>query len=234
MTMTYEDVMMQLESFGTPQNRKIYARHGCDIKQFGVSVLNLKKIAKNIKSNKDVGLRLFWSNNADAMYLSQWVVDVHQLSIEDFETQILASNYYLLIENAIPNIIVQDFHYSQECLNRWLHHPEPRFRQAAYSLFSLLLAKYDDDVLGLSVVKQELVHIQKMIHDEENRVKYAMNSFVISVGTYVKSLLPLTKVVANDIGIVHVEMGETSCKVPYATTYIEKVESMQLVGKKRK
>lgn len=232
--MTYKDVMVQLEAYGTPQNRKIYSRHGCDIEQFGVSIANLKKILKNIKSEKDLGLQLFCSNNADAMYLSQWIVDVHQLSIEDIETQILASNYYVLIENAIPTIIVQDLHYSQECLNRWLHHKEPRFRQAAYSLYSLMLSKYDDDVLDHSMIKQELLHVQETIHVEANRVKYAMNSFVISVGAYVLSLLPLAKLVANDIGKVEVHMGETSCKVPLAKTYIEKIESMKLIGKKRK
>ena len=34
--------------------------------------------------------------------------------------------------------------------------------------------------------------------------------------------------------IVDVDMGDTACKVPNATDYIAKIESMNRVGKKRK
>lgn len=60
-----------------------------------------------------------------------------------------------------------------------------------------------------------------------------MNGFVIAVGTYIKALLPEAKRVAESIGKVSVEMGETSCKVPFAPDYIAKVERMGKVGKKR-
>ena len=61
-----------------------------------------------------------------------------------------------------------------------------------------------------------------------------MNSFVVSVGCYVKPLLKQAKTTAKQIGTVTVDMGETACKVPLATAYIEKAEKMGRVGKKRK
>lgn len=61
-----------------------------------------------------------------------------------------------------------------------------------------------------------------------------MNAFVISVGSYVVPLLKHARAAATVIGKVDVEMGNTACKVPLATQYIAKVESMNRVGKKRK
>ncbi|HJN10581.1 MAG TPA: hypothetical protein QF564_17975 [Pirellulaceae bacterium] len=61
-----------------------------------------------------------------------------------------------------------------------------------------------------------------------------MNGFVISVGTYVKPLLKQAKAAAKKIGMVEVDTGDTACKVPLATAYIEKVEAAGRVGKKRK
>jgi hypothetical protein len=61
-----------------------------------------------------------------------------------------------------------------------------------------------------------------------------MNSFVIAVGTYVSPHLTRAKAVAQQIGEVYVDVGDTACKVPIATEYIEKVESMGRVGRKRK
>ncbi|WP_415783129.1 hypothetical protein [Brevibacillus invocatus] len=40
--------------------------------------------------------------------------------------------------------------------------------------------------------------------------------------------------VADSIGTVHVDVGDTACKVPMATTYLEKIEGTGLVGRKRK
>jgi len=42
------------------------------------------------------------------------------------------------------------------------------------------------------------------------------------------------KEVAAEIGNVSVDMGDTACKVPLATAYIEKVEAMGKLGQKRK
>ncbi len=58
--------------------------------------------------------------------------------------------------------------------------------------------------------------------------------FVIAVGTYVKPLLKKAKAVAKTIGTVSADMGDTACKVPLASAYIEKVETAGRIGKKRK
>ena len=232
--MTYNEVMNQLESLGTAQNRKIYSRHGCDINQFGVSIANLKKVLKPIKKDKELGKKLLFSNNADAIYLSQWIVDIDELTIDDFEALILSTNYYMLIENAFPSIIVKDKGKSVDGLRRWIEHDEPRLRQAAYALYSNYISFLDDSELDIQDLSNILEYIKDNIHSEENRVRYVMNNFVIAVGTFVKELTEQAKEVARVIDKVEVYMGETSCKVPYAIEYIEKVESMNRVGKKRK
>jgi hypothetical protein len=61
-----------------------------------------------------------------------------------------------------------------------------------------------------------------------------MNSFVIAVGTYVPELTELAKKVAEYIGKVHVDVGNTACKVPLSTDYIKKVEVKGRIGIKRK
>jgi hypothetical protein len=57
---------------------------------------------------------------------------------------------------------------------------------------------------------------------------------VIAVASYVKPLLKNAKVAAKTIGTVSVDMGDTACKVPLATEYVEKIEKMGRIGKKRK
>ena len=61
-----------------------------------------------------------------------------------------------------------------------------------------------------------------------------MNGFVIAVGTSVVPLAAEAIKTAESIGKVHVDMGETSCKVPLATEKIEKAVKFGRQGKKRK
>ncbi len=67
-----------------------------------------------------------------------------------------------------------------------------------------------------------------------DRVRYAMNGFVIAVGGYVAPLTAKAKTVAKALGVVAVDMGDTSCKVPDAGASIAKIEEAGRVGKKRK
>jgi hypothetical protein len=85
-----------------------------------------------------------------------------------------------------------------------------------------------DEIEGL------LDTVVKQIGSAPGRVRYTMNTFVISVGGYVKPLLKRAKAVAEQIGVVSVEMGETACKVPPALEYIEKMEARGKLGVKRK
>lgn len=61
-----------------------------------------------------------------------------------------------------------------------------------------------------------------------------MNSFVIAVGSFVAPLNADALAVAERIGRVTADLGNTSCHVPDAAEYIRKVEKRGAIGKKRK
>lgn len=232
--MEFTDVMKELESLGSEQTRKIYLNHGVDIPQFGVSIANSKKLVKKIKGRHDIGYKLLFSNNVDAMYMSQWVLDISKVTKLDLETIIDSTNYYMILDNLVALLAAKNKDISKACLHDWIDHKNPRYRQTAYSMYSYMLGTYSNDELDVNHVKKTMEHVSKVIHDEENRVRYSMNGFMISAGTQFEELLELSKEYAEDIGKVKVFMGKTSCKVPYALDYIKKIESMNNIGKKRK
>lgn len=231
--MNYNEVMKKLESLGTAQARKIYTNHGNDIDMFGVSMANLKKVLKPIKKDKELGLELMRSKNSDAMYLSQWIVDSEMLTIEDLEELIELTNYYMTLDTVIPNLAIKNKELTWQCINTWMNSDNPRKRQSAYSLYSIVLSKYPNDEIKEEEVLEILKHIETVIHTEENRVRYNMNNFVISAGIYNESLTKYCIDLSERIGKVTVFMGKTSCKVPFAPEYIKKVENMGRIGLKR-
>ena len=65
-------------------------------------------------------------------------------------------------------------------------------------------------------------------------MKLKMNVFVIALGSYVIPLSEEAIAVANKIGTIKADMGDTACKIPNAVNYIMKVKNKGLIGKKKK
>jgi hypothetical protein len=61
-----------------------------------------------------------------------------------------------------------------------------------------------------------------------------MNGFVIGVGCFVAPLVKEAKAAAKALGKVEVDVGDTACRIPDALAYIEKVEVMGRLGRKKK
>ena len=232
--MTYNEVMKELESYGSEQTTKIYRNHGADIPLFGVSVANIKKVAKKLKNSHDVGYELLKTDNVDAIYLSQYVVDAEKLTIEDLEEVVERTEYYMLLDVVVANLAAKNKSIAFEALQKWINSDNHRYRQVAYSLYGLILMSYDDKLIDKEDVINRIELIKNGIHDEENRVRYNMNNFLIGVGSNYEDLTNTCKEYAKEIGKVNVYMGKTSCKVPDAYSYIEKIEKMGNIGKKRK
>lgn len=226
-------VMTALKKVGSAQTRKIYARHGAPEDMFGVSVANMKTIAKKFKGNQKLALEVFETGNADAQYLAGMVADGSQMTKAQLNKWAKQAMWYMVSEYSVPGVVSESKHCRDLSL-KWIKAKAEHVVAAGWSCYSAMLAVSEDEELDLKEIKSLLKQVEKNIDGAKNRERYAMNGFVISVGTYVKALLKDAKATAKKIGKVDVNMGETSCKVPLATDYIAKVEKMGRVGKKRK
>ncbi|MFM7926725.1 MAG: hypothetical protein ACKO9Q_03350 [Pirellula sp.] len=102
------------------------------------------------------------------------------------------------------------------------------------TLGSIVSVKADTE-LDLKLLEKLIDRIASKIHDEPDLVRYQMNAFLISLGSYVAPLTSKVLEAAKKIGKVTADLGDNDCKVPDVSQYIvEKVQAKGLVGKKRK
>ena len=92
----------------------------------------------------------------------------------------------------------------------------------------------DDTELDMDGIGQLLERIPSAIKSAGNRTKSTMNNFVIGVGCFVAGLTDKALEVAAMLGKVDVDVGDTACKIPLASDYINKVIGMGRQGRKRK
>jgi 3-methyladenine DNA glycosylase AlkD len=228
-------ILAQLKSKGKEQTRKIYSRHGMEMDRvLGVSTADMKTIAKTIRGQQALALELYKTGIMEAMYLAGMVADGAKMTREQLnEWAEGAAGLQMISEYTVPWVTVESPH-ARELALKWIKSKQEHVAAAGWSTYAGLVAIQPDDRLDFAEIESLFATVVKQIGKAPNRVRYTMNTFVISVGGYVKPLLKQAKAIARQIGAVKVEVGETACKVPLATEYIEKIEAAGRVGKKRK
>jgi 3-methyladenine DNA glycosylase AlkD len=227
--------MAELKKRGTEKTRKIYARHGMATdNMFGVSVADLKIIAKTIKGQQALASELYATGNLDAMYLAGMVADGSQMPPKQLHEWVAsAENLQMIAEYTVPWVTVENPH-ARELAMQWIKSKKEQVASSGWSTYSGLVATKPNDTLDLAEIESLLGAVVREIKSAKNRVRYTMNGFVIAVGSYVKPLAKQAKAAARQIGVVSVDLGDTACNVPLATACIEKIEAAGRVGQKRK
>ncbi|MBI9035552.1 MAG: DNA alkylation repair protein [Bacteroidales bacterium] len=231
--MTLEEVMQQLEGMGSEQTKTVLMRHGAREPFFGVKVGDLKKIVKKVKKDQELAFELYATGNSDAMYLAGLISEPKKMTKAQIQDWAEKAYWYMLSEYTLAWVAAESNH-GWELAKEWIASENERLASCGWATFSSVLAVTADDQLNMKEVDELLDYAEKNIHNSTNRVRYTMNGFIISAGCHVYPLFEKSKKVAAKIGKVQVRMGGTSCKVPLALQYIEKVEKMNKVGNKRK
>lgn len=231
--MTATDVLAQLKALGSEQTKKTWLRHGAKEPIFGVKVGDLKVLQKKIKTDHALALELYDSGNSDAMYLAGMIADPAAFTKAQLQKWVKGAYWYMISGYTVP-WAASESKFGRELALEWMDGKKEQTANAGWCTYASLVSIKPDAELDLAEIERLLKRVQAEIGSAPNRVRYAMNTFVISVGGYVAPLTAKAKTVAKALGAVEVDMGDTSCEVPDAYEYIAKIETRGSVGKKRK
>ncbi len=231
--MTAKEILSELEQLGQASIKKVLLKHGIFEPLFGVKVEELKKIQKKVKKDYALSLELFDSGIYDAMYLAGLIADETKMTRKDLQHWVKNAKSQGISEYTVPWIAAES-KYGMELALEWINADDERIASSGWSTICSVVAITDDKALDIAAIKGLLARIEQQISSVPNRVKQTMNMCVISIGIYVAELNSLAKETANRIGKVHVDVGDTDCKIPIAIDYITKAEGKGNIGKKKK
>jgi 3-methyladenine DNA glycosylase AlkD len=232
-SITAQDILKQLKTLGNDGYKKILMNHGIKEPIYGVKIEEMKsKFVKPIKRDYQLALDLYETGVYDAMYLAGLIADDAKMTKKDLQRWVEKAGG-ALCGCTVPWVAAESNH-GRELALEWIESKKESVAAAGWATLGGLLALKDDSELDLAEIRKLLQRVQKTIHQAPNGVRYAMNGFVIGVGSYIKSLTDEAIKVAKAIGKVSVDMGDTACKVPDAVEYINKIKQRGRIGKKRK
>jgi 3-methyladenine DNA glycosylase AlkD len=221
-----DEVIRELESLGTEQNRKIYKRHGVGDNQYGVSYANLYAIVKRIKTDHRLAQELWASGNHDARILATMVADPKEMSAAEIEAWMDDLDNYGLTD-ALTGVVARSPH-ARDKMEEWRRSDEEWRGSAGWQLVGNLAM--NDKTIPDEYFEKALQTIERDIHSAKNRVRYAMNWAVIGIGMRSEDLKQKAIAAAERIGVVYVDHGETGCKTPDAASYIVKASERKRGG----
>jgi 3-methyladenine DNA glycosylase AlkD len=232
---TLASVTADLKKKGSEKTRNIFIRHGAPAERtLGVSIADLKTIAKTIKGQQSLACQLYETGIFEAMYLAGLVADGAQLTKKQLQTWAeSAAHMPMVSQYTIPWLAVENPN-ARDLAVAWIASRKEHVAASGWSTYSGLVMTKPDDTLNLAEIEDLLDSIVKGVGKAQNRVRSTMNGFVIAVGAYVAPLKKQAKQAAHQIGDVSVGVGDTDCKVPLATDYIAKLEASGRAGKKKK
>jgi 3-methyladenine DNA glycosylase AlkD len=232
MPATAQSILAEIKPLGSDGYKRVLMNHGVTEPCFGVKIEELKKIQKRIKMDYRLALDLYDTGNYDARYLAGLIADDAKMTKQDLQHW---------LKTACPTTagwtattVAAGSPHGYELALEWIESDKDMVSAAGWGTLSALVSIKPDEELDHTMLRKLLQRVERTIHKSPNATRYKMNSFVIAVGSYVKSLNKLAIQTGEKIGVLTVDMGNTSCKVPFAPDYIRKVEKRGTIGKKRK
>jgi 3-methyladenine DNA glycosylase AlkD len=232
-TMTLDEVMRELASLANPATKKTYLRHGAPEPFFGIRIGDLKSLRKKLKGQQELALRLYDTKNSDAMYLAGLIADGSQMNRKQLDQWAAKATWHMIAGYTVP-WVASEHPEAIKIAIKWIDSPKELVAMAGWSTLAVAVAITPDDELPIKELGKLLDRCAKTLATSANRVRYAMNNFIISCGTYVAPLGDKAIATARKVGVVEVDMGQTDCQVPDAESYIIKSRRGANVAPKRK
>ncbi len=177
--MEFTEVMERLKAAGRPEQLAGMARYGLTgEKRLGVCMPDIRKLAKEIKSDHGLALRLWKTGIPDAMILAAIVDDPKQITREQTEEWVVGISSWDVCDQLCMTL--DKLSFADEFVEAWSSREEEFVKRAAFALIACLAwhdkAATDEQFIGfLSIIKDGST-------DERNFVKKAVNWAFRNIG----------------------------------------------------
>ncbi len=207
--MQTEEIIEKLKSMGNPVYSDSNNKLGIEgVKVLGVGVTKIKKLAKEIKKNHELALKLWDEPYIETKLLSVFIENPKEVSLEQIKEQIPNSRGFMLADYYAEYITVKT-KYTDELIKEWTISGNNHIKKAGYALLYIKAKK--DKKADNDFFRPFIPIIENELQDSENWVKESMNYCLMYIGARSKELNQLCLDAAKKIGKVTIDYGETSC-----------------------
>ncbi len=173
-------ILAELRSLGSEKDRAGMARYGINVENaFGVSVTELRKVAKRLGTDHELALALWANGNHEARLLACFVDDPAAVSEEQLEDWAGDFDSWDICDQATTSLFDQTKHAWSKA-SEWAARDEEWVKRAGFALMAGLAVH--DKAANDRAFSKLLPLIECAASDERNFVKKAVNWALRNIG----------------------------------------------------
>ena len=221
--MTVKETLAQLKALGDEKVRARNKKNGAGEKQFGVQLGDIRKLAQKIKTNHELALALWETDNIDARLLATLLIKPEKLSAAEMDQMVRSATFVQLTEWLTSYVLKK--HPSKETLRqRWMTDDDPWAARAGWSLTSERIGKSPK---GLDV-PAILDRIEAEMGDAAPEVQWTMNFCLAGIGIHFPKLRKRAIAIGETLGIYRDYPVSKGCTSPFAPIWINEMVRRQV------
>jgi 3-methyladenine DNA glycosylase AlkD len=178
--MDYEEIIKKLQSLANPENVKGMARYGINPKNnLGISIYQLRPLAKEIGRSHPLALELWGSKIHDARLLACFIDDPKKVTTDQMDAWAEDFDSWDICDQACTNLF-DSSPLAYEKVYQWADHEKEFVKRAAFSIIAGL-AVHDKTATDKKFEDFLPITIKQSV-DERNYVKKAVNWALRNIG----------------------------------------------------
>jgi 3-methyladenine DNA glycosylase AlkD len=220
--MTLKETLAQLKALGNAKVRAQNAKSGAGDNQFGVSLGDIRVLAKKIRTDHPLALSLWETGNVEAQFLAALLIQPKKLSAKEMDRMVRSITFVRVADWLNAYVVRQ--HPDKEALRQdWMAADDRWAGRAGWDLTAERVAKNPD---GLDVPAL-LARIESEMADAEPEVQWTMNSTLAAIGIHFPKHRKRAIAIGEKLGIYRDYPVSKGCTSPFAPIWIDFMVSRQ-------
>jgi 3-methyladenine DNA glycosylase AlkD len=214
--MTVKEILAQLKSLGDDARRAHNTKAGAPDNQFGVKLGDIRTIAKKIKTDHELALKLWDTGNVEAQLLGTLIIKPTSLSADELDKLTRSTTCAQVAEWLNSYVVAQ--HPEKEALRqKWM---KAKDRWAARAGWHLTASRVNKDQGGLDLPAL-LERIEKELPKALPEVQWTMNNTLAAIGIHDPKLRKRAVAIGEKIGLYRDWPVSKGCTPPYVPVWVE-------------
>lgn len=220
--MNLKQALAQLKALGNEKMRAQNTKAGASDKQYGVRMGDIRKVAKEIKSDHALALELWATENIDARFLAILLMKPKQLSSEELDS-LVRSVEFVHVAGWLSNYVVKKHPDKESLRQAWMTDEDPMAARAGWNFTAERAAK---DPEGLDL-KALLDRIESEMGSADPTIQWTMNMCLVEIGIHHPKLRKRALAIGEKLGVYSDYPTVKGCTSPFAPVWIKAMVDRQ-------
>jgi len=220
--MTVDEILAQLESLGDDARRKHNTKAGAPDNQFGVKLGDLRTIAKKIKTDHALALKLWGTGNVEAQLLATLIIKPGLLSADELDT-LTRSTTCAQVADWLNSYVVAEHPEKESLRQKWMKAKDRWAARAGWHFTASRVNKGGDGLDPTALLDR----IEKEMPKAMPEVQWTMNTTLGAIGIHHPEHRDRAIALGETIGLYRDWPVSKGCIPPYVPVWVDAIVKRQ-------